>query len=155
LQQDQVLERPLVHEVEAGFVPVEQGKCRLGGERGEGLVHAGELAAAGLVLHGVGEHFRFEGPGAAHSPIGGGEFLDEIKLEIVERFEALHDDVEEHFEILRVLIADEDLFGEEALAHSVAGDARLSFGSKRAGGPGRAGALIFRERQHEVNPFPE
>jgi hypothetical protein len=80
--------------VEASFVAVEEREFWLGGEFAEGGFHAGELAAGGLPLHGVGEHFGFEGPGAAQAPVGRGEFLDEVVLEIVDRFEALDDELQ-------------------------------------------------------------
>jgi len=135
------VERPLVHEMEAAFVAVEEAELGLSGELGEGGVHAGELAAGGLLLHGVFEHFGFEGPGAAESPVGGGEFLDEAVLEIVDRGEALEEDVAEGLEVAGGLIADEDLLGEQAVAGSVGGGAGLAFGGDGAGGAGGVGAI--------------
>jgi hypothetical protein len=59
------VEGAVVHPVEAAFVAVEEVELGLGGELGEGGVHAGELAAGGLLLYGVFEDFGFEGPGSA------------------------------------------------------------------------------------------
>jgi hypothetical protein len=94
-EEQEAVEGPLVHEMEAAFVAVEEGEFGLFGELAEGGVHAGELAAGGLLLHGVFEHFGFEGPGVAEAPVGGGELLDEAVFEIVDRGEALEEDVGE------------------------------------------------------------
>jgi hypothetical protein len=115
------MEGPLVHQMEAAFVAVEEGEFGRGGEFAESGIHAGELAAGGLLLHRVFEHFGFEGPGAAEAPVGGGEFLDEAELEIVDGGEALDEDVAEGLEVLRGLVADENLFGKEALSDGISG----------------------------------
>ena len=135
------MERPLVHEMEAAFVAVEQAELGLGGEFSEGGFHAGELAAGGLLLHGVFEHFGFEGPSAAEAPVGGGELLDEAVLEIVDGGEALDEDVAEGLEVAGGLVADEDLLGEQAMAGGIGGGARLAFGGDGAGGAGGVGAI--------------
>jgi hypothetical protein len=135
------VERPLIHPMESAFIAVEQAELGLGGELGEGGVHAGELAAGGLFLHRVFEHFGFEGPGAAETPVGRGEFLDEAVFEIVDGGEALEEDVAEGFEVVGRLVADEDLFGEEILASGNGDGAGLAFGGDRAGGTGGVGAI--------------
>jgi hypothetical protein len=140
-QKKQAVEGALVHEVEAAFVAVEEGKFGRGSEFSEGGVHAGELAAGGLLLHGAFEHFGFEGPGAAEAPVGGCELFDEAVFEIVDGGEALEEDVAEGFEVLGGLVADEDLFGEQAMADGIGGSAGLAFGGDGSGGSGRVGAV--------------
>jgi hypothetical protein len=122
--EEQVVEGALVHEVEAAFVAVEEAEFGRGGELAEGGIHAGELSAGGLLLHGVFEHFGFERPGAAEAPVGGGEFFDEAVLEIVNGGESLEEDVAEGFEVLGALVADEDLLGEQTMTDGIGGAAR-------------------------------
>jgi hypothetical protein len=140
-QEEQVVEGALVHKVEAAFVAVEEGEFGLGSEFAESGIHAGELAAGGLLLHGVFEHFGFESPGATEAPVGGCEFLDEAELEIVDGVEALDEDVPEGLEVAGALVADEDLFGEKAVAHGIGGGAGFAFGGDGPGGSGGVGAI--------------
>ena len=151
-EEEQVVKGALVHHVEAGFVAVEEVEAIVGGEVGVGCGHARDLTAGGLGLHGLFEHFGLYGPSAAEAPVGGGEFLDHAVFEIVYRFEAGGEHLTEGLEVFGRLVADEDLFGEQTVAHGVVGGALfagLGYRSGRAGSIGTVGAeTFFGELEH-------
>ena len=82
-EDEDVVERALVHEVEAGFVAVEEGNGRAVGEGGEGIGDAVEGGTGGLGGGLPVQEAGFHGPGPAQAPIGGSHVLDHAKFEAI------------------------------------------------------------------------
>jgi hypothetical protein len=158
-KEEQVVEGALVHHVEAGFVTVEEVEAIVGSEVGVGGGHARDLAAGRLGLHGLFEHLGLNGPSAAEAPIRRGEFLDHAEFEIVHGFEPGGEHLTEGREVLGGFVTDEDLFGEQTVAHGVergALFAGLGSGSSGLGGVGAIGAkTFFGELEHRDTSGPE
>ena len=106
----------LEHRMETGFVTMEEIELGMGGKLAEGLGHAADFGGAGLFAHGGGEHLGFHGPGAAEAPETGGHFLEHAEFEVIDRGEALDEEVAEGAEGFGIFLADEDGFGEESVA---------------------------------------
>ncbi|SPF32597.1 hypothetical protein SBA4_120026 [Candidatus Sulfopaludibacter sp. SbA4] len=164
-QEEQVVQGPLVHEVEARFVTVYQTQGRAVGEGGEGGGHAVELvgfrlrtkvtgcktrlrteaagATGGAGGGGVIEHAGFESPGAAHAPTGGGYFLDHAELHVIGGLEAVDELFQVVFEdIARFVLHQKDV-GQQSVAHGVARRALLPL---RGGGTARARSVGARSQ---------
>ncbi len=139
-QEEEVVEGALVHEVETGFVTVDQGKGWGLGESGEGVGHAVEAVGGGLGGDLLLQHSGFEGPGAAQTPVGRGHLLDHPQLEAVGGLEAIEIVAHEAFETLGGLVVEEEALGEEAVAGGVAGGTLFSFRGDRAMGESAVGA---------------
>ena len=80
-QDEEVVEGALVHEVEAGFVAVDEGDGGAFGEAGEGIGHTVEGGSGGLGGDLLIEEAGFEGPGAAQAPIGCGHVLNHAEFQ--------------------------------------------------------------------------
>jgi hypothetical protein len=133
-QEEDVVEGTLVHQVEAGFVAVEQGQLRRRGELAERGGDAGAVKTAGLGLHPGSHHLGFHGPGTAHSPPGGGHLLDHGLLDAIDGCEALHVLVEECVKALQGLAGEDYAVGQETVTDSVLGRAEFAFRGGRATG---------------------
>jgi hypothetical protein len=99
-QEEDVVEGALVHQVEAGFVAMEQSQLGRGGELAEGSRDAGAGVTAGLGVQAASQELVFHGPGAAHPPVSSGHFLDHGLLNAIGGAEALQVLREEGFEAL-------------------------------------------------------
>jgi len=144
-EQKKVAEGSLEHDVEAGFVAVEdlqlpavgeayERACE-GGVAGVGDIVVGFLPFELLIDSFVGEA-GFDAPRAALAPERGGHFLDEAGLDGVGWGEALAEGGEEALEILVGLVCEHDACGEEAVSNCVLGRAGLTggcYGAFRAG----------------------
>ena len=110
----------MVDAVEAGLVAMEEGEVGGGGEAGEGGGEAAELVVV-LVLAGeaVFEEAAFDGPEAAHAPVGGGHFLDHPELDAVDGVEVLEVRGDQGVELGAGFAAHDDTIGEEAVAHGI------------------------------------
>jgi len=111
-QEKQVPEGALVHAVEAGFIAVDEADGLGGGEILKGGGEAADFIGAGLVIHVVLEHAGFDGPGAAHAPVGTYHLLDEADLDAVGGLEALRVKVDEGVEAFAFLGLEDDALGE-------------------------------------------
>ena len=132
------MESALVDAMEAGFVAVHEGEAGVGGGIGEGGGHAVDFVAGGLSFGVVLKDAGFEGPGAAHAPVGSRHFLDETELEGIGGLEAFEVLGEEGFEGGAGLVFHDDAAGQEAVASGVLGRAAFSLGGSRST---RAGAV--------------
>ena len=129
-EEEEVVEAALIDAVEAGLVAMEEGELGGGGEGGEGGGEAAELVGV-LVLAGeaVFEEAAFDGPEAAHAPVGGGHFLDHAEFDAVDGFETLEVSGDQGVELGAGLGAHEDRIGEEAVAEGIGGRAPLAIRS--------------------------
>ena len=135
------METALIHKVEAGLIAMEEGEFGGGGEPGEGGGDAAELVGGVLGVDGVVEEAGFDGPGAAHAPVGGGHFLDHAELDPVGGGEAVEVVREQSLERLARFVAEDYAIGEQAVADGIlAGDFALAFGGDRASGFGSIGS---------------
>jgi len=117
------VESALVHEMEAGFVAVEEAEIGRSGHVAESGGEAANLVSGrvGLFGQGVLEDAFLDSPGAAHAPIGGCHFLDQPELDAVDGPEALQMLGEKGFETGARLVLEDDAIGEEAVAKRVEG----------------------------------
>jgi hypothetical protein len=60
-----------------------------GGQFGEGVGDALGLVSGGLMADGLFHQAILDGPGAAHAPVGGDQFLDHSELDAIGGGEAL------------------------------------------------------------------
>ena len=100
----EVVERALVHHVEASLVAVEQMDLRARGQAGKGGGHTGDLGGGGLVRHGAVEHLRLHGPDAAETPGAGSELFDHGELDAISGLEALDQHIEHGLEVMTALL---------------------------------------------------
>jgi len=91
-------------------------------------------------LEGALEEIGFDGPGAAHAPIGGGHFFDHAHLDVIEGSEAIDELVKQGLEALAGFIGENDALGGEAVAQGVAGRGGLSLRGARTAGESSVGA---------------
>ncbi|MCU1262218.1 MAG: hypothetical protein JWO80_5103 [Bryobacterales bacterium] len=156
-QEEEVLERAMVHAVEAGFVAVEQVELGAGGELRECRAEAGVLVdfrfcgGGHARLHGAVQEVGFDGPQAAEAAGAGGHFFDGGEFDIVGGFEFCEVLVEERGEGLLGFVFHEDAFGEEAVPEGVRGGtlfAGFGFGASGFGAVGARGdgSLVKRIR---------
>jgi hypothetical protein len=109
---------------------------RRAGEIGKGTGQAGQLAAFGLRRERALQETVFDGPGTAHTPVGGDHFLDQPELDIIERAEAVDVELEQFFEGVRRLVGKDHGFGKPPVTNGIPGGTDFSlrgFGSARAG----------------------
>jgi hypothetical protein len=139
-QHKQVPQGALVHAVQAGFIAVDEADGLGRGEIFKGGGEAADFVGAGLVIHVVLEHAGFDGPGAAHAPVGTDHLLDEAELDAIGGPEAVQVEVEEGFEAFAFLVLEDDAAGEQAMAQGVLSGTALAFGRDRAVGAGAIGA---------------
>lgn len=125
--EQKVVEGALKHEVEAGFVTVEEVEAGVCGDLGVGGGEAVEVVT-GVFDALVVEEAGLDGPGAAHAPAGGDHFLDEAQLDAVGGRKAADVLAEERFEVLRRFAFHEHDAGEKAVAERVHRRAPLAFG---------------------------
>jgi len=113
------------------------------GHGGPGGMVVGEGGAGGVVellvgflqirshgVHAVIDEGGNEGPRAAETPFGNRIFLDNSHFGVILRSEAGNVGVQELFELLRGLVAEEDVAGLEPVGDGVAGSYGLPFGSE-------------------------
>ena len=136
------MESALVHEVEAGFVAVEEGEIWRSGQIGESVGEAADLVSrrAGLFGQAVLEDAFLDSPGAAHAPISGCHFLDHAEFDAVDWPEALQMLGEKGFESGGRLVFEDDAIGEEAVAQRVEGGTAFALGGLGAFREGSVGA---------------
>ncbi len=134
------MEGALVDAMEAGFVAVHEGEAGVGGGVGEGGGHAIDFVAGGLSFCVVLKDAGFEGPGAAHAPVGSRHFLDETELEAIGGLEAVEVLGEEGIEGCARFVFHDDAASQEAVADGVLGRAAFSFGGSRSTRAGAVGA---------------
>jgi hypothetical protein len=137
-EEQAVVEGALVDAMEAGFVAVHEAEAGMSGGVGEDGGHAVDFVAGGLSFGVVFIDAEFEGPGAAHAPVGRCHFLDETELEVIGGLEAFEVLGEEGFEGGLRFVFHDDAAGQEAVAGGVLGRAAFSFGGSRST---RAGAV--------------
>ena len=113
------MERALVHEVETGFVAVEEGELGGGGLLFEGSGDAGYVVAGGLGGEGIGKQGILNGPGAAETPIGGGHLLDHAELDAVGGIKALDVLREQFGEGFPGFTGKHDAIGEQSVTNGV------------------------------------
>ena len=154
-QEEEVVEGALKHARLAGFVAVHEGELGAFGEGGEGVSHAVEgVVGPGAVGGGV-HHGGLDGPGAALAPLGGGQFLDEGLLELVEGAEAGFERSLELMEFTRGFILKDHGMGQQAMTKGVLAGTLLSLGRDGSPGAGSVGPRRFDStlRRH-IDNFP-
>ena len=139
-QDEEVVEGALVHEVEAGFVAVDEGDGGAFGEAGKGISHAIEGGTGGLGGDLLIEEACFEGPGAAQAPIGCSHVLDHAEFQAVGGLEAGNVVGEQGSEGLGTFVLEDYTTGEEPMAEGVAGRALLALRGFGAAGEISVGA---------------
>jgi hypothetical protein len=160
LQAAKVLDGMFVGAAEPGFVAREQSKAAvLRSQGGEGLclargfVEGDELAAEAfrLAVHLGIEHGGLDGPEAAETPAGGGDFVDQLHFEFILGLEAADAAVEQLIENLgRFVLQDEHFGRSQSVTEGVLGGAVLAL--EGAGSVGAAAVAArgfgFAERCH-------
>ena len=127
-----VLEGALADVVEAGLIAMQEGEVGCGGQVGESAGDAADLVAGLAGVDGVVEEVGFDGPGAAHAPEGGGHFLDDAELDVVDGAVAVEVLAHEDVEVLAGLVFQDDAPGELAVSDGVEGRSLFSGGSNGA-----------------------
>ncbi len=130
----------MIHQVEAGFVTMEQVQLRRGSELAVGGSEAAEVISFGFAGHGAGEEAILDGPGATEAPVGGGHFLDHAELDAVEGAKTGAVLIDQAVEGVADLAGEDDGLGEEAVAEGIEGRLALAFGGNGATGAGAVGA---------------
>jgi hypothetical protein len=142
-QEQEVVERALVDEVEAGFVTVYESERGGGGERGEGGSDGADGVGLALGVGGVFEQAGFDGPSAAHAPVRGNHFLDHAEFHAIGGLEAVEVLGQQIFEGCAGFLIQDDAAGEQAVADGVLGRAMLPL---RRGRTLRAGSVGARSQ---------
>ena len=119
---------------------IEDGELGCGGQFGEGGGDAADFVAGRLVVDGVGVQLGFDGPGAAQTPEGGDQFLDDAEFDIVDGAVELDVLVHEDVEAGLVLGGQDHALGEQAVADGVEGRGLFSGGCDGAARAGAVGA---------------
>jgi hypothetical protein len=115
LQHQQVPKGALVH-------AVDEREARFGGEYSKGGGKTGDSAAfGGLVVEGLSDHGGFDGPGAAHAPVGGGQVLDHGEFDAIGGLEAVQMLAEHGLEQFAGFFRQDHALGQKTVAHGVAG----------------------------------
>jgi hypothetical protein len=140
-QGQEVIERAVELELEAGLIAVDERELARARELAEGSRHAAELVAGALGVDGVGQQAILDGPTAARFPPGGAHIFDEADFDIVGGLEAAVEGVGQILEAGLGLGGEDHGGGEHAVANGVLGRAALPFSGCR---PVRQPAVFLR-----------
>ena len=135
------MEGALVHEVEAGFVAVDESEGGAIGETREGVGHAVEVASRGLSGGLFVDEAGFDGPGAAQTPMGYDHLLDHGEFEAGGRPQMVEVVGERGSEGFGTFAFQGHTLSQEAVAESVLSGALFPLRGERAAGESSVGAI--------------
>ena len=137
----EVAEAAGAHEVESGLVAEQDVELGVGSGIGETHGEAVEIAeTGGASLHVELEGAHFGGGHAAHAPVGGDHFFDDILLDFIDGLVAGDVGRVHVAKGLGVFVGQQQRGSEDAVIDGVLGRSGLAFGSFGAAGLGAIGA---------------
>jgi hypothetical protein len=138
----EVAEAAGAHEVESGLVAEQDVELGVGSGIGETHGEAVEIAeTGGASLHVELEGAHFGGGHAAHAPVGGDHFFDDILLDLVDRLKAGDVGLVHVAEGFGVFVGQQQGGGEDAMLDGVLRRPGLPFGSFGTAGERTIGAI--------------
>ena len=135
------MEGALIHEVEAGFVAVDEGQGGAIGETREGVGHAVEVASRGLSGGLFVDEAGFDGPGAAQTPMGCDHLLDHGEFQAGGRPQVVDVVGKRGSEGFRTFVFQDHTLSQQAVAASVLSGALFPLRGERAVGESSVGAI--------------
>jgi hypothetical protein len=118
-EQEDVLEGALVHQMEPGFVAVQERELLGVSGPAEGFGAAVEFVTWGLSFDTLGENAIFDCPGAARSPLRADHLLNVAQFDVVQGAKGFKMGSEVFVESGAGLVGKDGDLGEEAVADSI------------------------------------